>query len=361
MCRESGLLHSVAQFRQRLPVFCIILFAGLWGAVSADTKEPVWQPLTSAKGSPGIYEPSAVHQLADGRLLLVQDESNDPFVLLQLTREGQGVEYQRPTLDPQDQPFWILGQPEPPRGLEDLEGLAASDNGYLYAITSHSRTESGNRRKSRERLARLRIEDGHISDYAVFGKLRKAILAAYPELKAAARSQHAKGRKGFNIEGLCWERDKNQLLIGLRSPILNGQSLILVLKNPAALFQNGDAPVFAPEPILLDLDKGGIRAISYVPRLDSYLLISQRAKKRDTSGKSFRLWSWTGHDGDPPSPLEIPGISLRRTEGITPVRHAGREYLLLVSDDGNRAKELPAHYLLLPMEALGLPLKPQEP
>ncbi len=358
MERDTGLLLSEVRFRQLLGWYCFILFSGLWGAASAHTEEIEWQPLPSKEGSPGIYEPSAVRQLVDGRLLLVQDESNDPFVLLQLTGDGQ-VEFQRPTLDPQDRPFWILGQAEPPRGLEDLEGLAAGVDGYLFAITSHSRTKSGKRRKSRERLARLRIEEGQIRDYAVFGKLRKAILKAYPELKAAANSEYAKGREGFNIEGLCSARDKDQLLIGLRSPILFGRSLILVLENPTAVFQNSDAPVFKPEPILLDLDKGGIRAISYVPRLDSFLLVTQRAKKRDTSGKAFRLWIWTGHDGDPARPLQIPGLSLRNTEGITPVRHGGRDYLLLVSDDGNRVKELPGHYLLLPLDALGLPLKPQ--
>ena len=342
-----------------LALYCLILFAGLWDFLSPVSAEIEWQPLTSEQGSPGVYEPSAVRQLGDGRLLLVQDESNDPFVLLQLPRKGRGVELQRPNLAPQDRPFWILGPAEPPRGLEDLEGLAAGDDGYLYAITSHSRTESGNRRKSRERLARLRIEGGQIRDFAVFGKLRKAILATYPELRTAARSGHAKGRKGFNIEGLCAQRDTGRLFIGLRSPILYGHSLILVLENPAALFENGAAPVFAPEPIMLDLDKGGIRAISYVPRLDSYLLVTQRAKKRGTSSKPFRLWIWSGRAGEPARPLEIPGISLRNTEGITPVRHAGRDYLLLVSDDGNRAKELPGHYLLLPMDALGLPLRPR--
>ncbi len=350
-------LFSEARFRQHLRFYCVFLFMGLCDGVPADTKEIEWQPLISKAGSPGIYEPSAVRQLIDGSLLLVQDESNDPFVLMQLAAEGK-IEFQRPTLDPKDLPFWILGEPEPPRGLEDLEGLAASDDGYLYAITSHSRTESGNRRKSRERLARLRIEDGRIRDYAVFDKLRKAMLSAYPELEAAARSEHPKGRKGLNIEGLCWEREKGRLFIGLRSPILYGKSLILILENPVGLFLDGDDPEFAPEPILLDLDKGGIRAISYVPKLESYLLVTQRAKKRGTSGKSFRLWTWSGHGFDPARPIQIPGLDLRNTEGITPVRHNGRDYLLLVSDDGNRAKESPGHYLLLPLATLGLPLKP---
>ena len=359
MPKEIEFNFGQARLRRWLAGYCLLLLEGLAGAVLAGTADIEWQPLIAEQGSPAIYEPSAVRQLVDGQLLLVQDESSDPFGLVRLGRRGQATTLQRPTLDTEDRPFWILGRAEPPRGLEDLEGLAAGAGGYLYAITSHSRTESGNRRKSRERLARLRVEDGRIRDFAVFGKLRKAIMAAYPELKASARSAHGKGRKGFNIEGLCSERDKHRLLIGLRSPILDGYSLILVLENPAAVFQADAAPVLAPEPIRLDLDKGGIRAMTYVPMLDSYLLVTQRAKKKGPSGRPFRLWIWSGSGRDAAYPLEPPGINLRNTEGITPVRLGERHYLLLVSDDGNRNRDLPGHYLLLPLEALGLPLKRQ--
>ena len=338
---------------------CCALCAVPWASAETDSAGAKWHKLMPKGDSQGIYEPSAVRQLADGRLLLVQDESDDPFVLVRLTRDGQGIDIQRPTLNPEDRPFWILGQPEPPRGLEDLEGLASAADGYLYAITSHSRTVSGNRRKSRERLARLRIVDGHISELQVFGKLRKAILAAYPELKGATQSSHTKGRKGFNIEGLCFDREGKRLYIGLRAPVLDGDSLILVLENPMAMFRDDAGPVFASEPLRLDLDQGGIRAISYVAPLDSYLLVTQRSKKKGTSGRPFRLWSWSGQRGSPARPVQIPGIELRNTEGIAPIRHEQRDYLMLVSDDGDRAEKRPAHYLLVPLGALGLPLSPR--
>jgi len=359
MRKGTEFIVGQARLRRCFAVYCLVLFEGLAGAVLAGTAEIEWRPLIAKEGSLGIYEPSAVRQLVDGQLLLVQDESTDPLVLVRLDRRGQATSLQRPTLDPEDRPFWILGRAEPPRGLEDLEGLAAGPDGYLYAITSHSRTESGNRVKSRERLARLRIEDGRIRDFAVFGKLRKAIMAAYPELQASAGSTHGKGREGFNIEGLCSDRDKHRLFIGLRSPILDGNSLILVMENPAAVFQASAAPLLAPEPIRLDLDEGGIRAITYVPRLDSYLLVTQRAKKKGPSGRAFRLWIWSGRDREAAYPLKTPGINLRSTEGIAPVRLGERDYLVLVSDDGNRSRDLPGHYSLLPLEALGLPLKPQ--
>jgi len=330
---------------------------GLALICTASASDYDWAPLVSDSGSPSVYEPSAVRQLADGRLLLVQDEASDPLVLLQFSQDFKSVTLQRPVLDEPDRPFWKLGRAEPPRGLEDLEGLAAGADDFLYAITSHSRTISGNRRKSRERLVRLRLEGEQIHDYAVFGKLRKAILGAYPELKTAARSGYDKGRKGFNIEGLCSDPEQKRLLIGLRSPILDGRSMILIMEKPGAVFENEIKPMFAAEPLRLDLGKGGIRAISYVPWLERYLLVTQQAKKKGTSKRSFRLWQWGGPGGAAPRPLEISDIDLRNTEGITPVRLGERDYLLLISDDGNRNRDRPGHYLLVPREALDLALQ----
>ena len=361
---DTKSMKSAGKVRwQKLPVLvCVGLLTGMLSAVTVAVADSEWKPLISAEDSSVVYEPSAVRQLPDGGLLLVQDESDDPFVTVQLAPDDRGITFQRPLLAEQAQPSGIPDRAEPSRGLEDLEdleGLAAGLDGYLYAITSHSRTESGERRKSRERFVRLRIENGQIRDYAVFGKLRKAIITAYPELKATARSGHDKGQKGFNIEGLCLPRDRRGLFIGLRSPILDGHSLILVMRNPAAVFDHGEDPVFAAEPLRLDLDKGGIRAMTYVPRLDSYLLITQKARKKGTSDRPFRLWLWDGRDGAAVRPLELPDISLRNSEGITPVRLGGRDYLLLVSDDGNRSRNIPGHYMLLPLAALGLPLQPE--
>ena len=348
-----------ARLRKKPVLVCVGLLTGMLSVATVAVADSEWNPLISEADSSVVYEPSAVRQLPDGGLLLVQDESDDPFIILQLAPDDRGITFQRPLLAEQDQPSGIPGRAEPLRGLEDLEGLAAGIDGYLYAITSHSRTESGERRKSREKFVRLRIESGQIRDYSAFGKLRKAIITAYPELKAAARSGHDKGQKGFNIEGLCLPRDRRGLLIGLRAPILDGDSLILVMRNPAAVFDHGEEPMFESEPLRLNLDKGGVRAITYVPRLDSYLLVTQKARKKGTSDRPFRLWLWDGRDGAGVRPLQIPDISLRNTEGITPVRLGGRDYLLLVSDDGNRSRNIPGHYMLLPLAALGLPLQPE--
>lgn len=330
---------------------CGALSIGLRATLS-EANEAEWMPFISDGGSPRIYEPSAVLQLTDGRLLLVQDEASDPFVLARLASQGKKMNFQRPTLSNQNRPAWFLGRAEKPRGLEDLEGLAKGVDGYLYAITSHSRTVSGKRRKSRERIVRLRIEGGQILEYQVFGKLRKAILATYPELETAIRSDHPKGRKGFNIEGLSFDRDGRRLFIGLRAPIQNGDSLILVLENPVSVFRDGVKPVFESEPLRLDLDKGGIRAISYIPRLEGYLLVTQRGKKKGVSDRPFRIWLWSGHRKDPAQSFQLPGVDLRKTEGIAQIRRDGQDFLLLVSDDGDREKDRSALYLLMPLDNL---------
>lgn len=44
---------------------------------------PAFRPLT------GIYEPSAIQQLADGRFLVVEDEQQHPFSLVSIDMAGE--------------------------------------------------------------------------------------------------------------------------------------------------------------------------------------------------------------------------------------------------------------------------------
>ncbi len=351
----TGPSRHWAQLYKHLATSLTLL--GLWLLPAPDSQGGEWRAFPYLADSAGIHEPSAVRQLPDGRLLLAQDEASDPFVLVKLDEQGNPVDYTRPRLDSGKSSIWRFGDDGPPRGLEDLEGLALAGDGYLYALTSHSLTLSGKRRKSRERFVRLRLEGDNILDYAVYGKLRKAIRKAYPELNDAFRSAYAKGRRGFNIEGLCATGDGKRLLIGLRGPVSNGDSFILMLENPAAVFE-GERPRFAKETIRLDLDKGGIRAMTYHPGLKRYFLVTQKAKKTQSSKRAFRLWSWSGQAAQPAHEVRLPGLELRNTEGITPIRLGKQAYLLLVSDDGDRTRQRPAHYLLLPLgEIHGAPTR----
>ena len=109
---------------------------------------PTFQSLT------GLYEPSAIQQLPDGRFLVVEDEKDHSFSLLTLKPGG---DVSSKSLGP----GWFHGG-DPIWKLDDLEGLTLDSTGQLYAITSHSRNDDGEAQKGREKLARFRIEKDRV-------------------------------------------------------------------------------------------------------------------------------------------------------------------------------------------------------
>ena len=93
----------------------------------------------------GIYEPSAIQQLPDGRFLVVEDEKEHPFSLVTLGLDGS--DSSTPLT-----PGWFES------GDDDLEGVALDRAGNLYAVTSHSRDNDGNEKMSCDKLVRFHIE-----------------------------------------------------------------------------------------------------------------------------------------------------------------------------------------------------------
>ncbi|MFW5332422.1 hypothetical protein [Hydrogenophaga sp. ZJX-1] len=136
------------------------------------------QPTTAFQPLTGIYEPSAIVQLPDGRFLVVEDEKSRPLSLVTLGADG-GVESAALTagLFQMFSEFWKL---------DDLEGLTIDRAGFVYAITSHSRDDDGGKKKSRERLVRFRIEGARVADAKIVDGLKQALVKQHPVLAAAA-------------------------------------------------------------------------------------------------------------------------------------------------------------------------------
>ena len=173
---------------------------------------PVFRALT------GIYEPSAIQQLPDGRFLVAEDEKSHPLSLVTLGTDGQ-VKTTALTagLFQIFSSFWEL---------DDLEGLAADRAGFVYAITSHSRDDNGDEIESREKLVRFRIDDDRVANTRVVEGLKRALTTRHAVLAAAVQVRDVKGGGGLNIEGLEISPDQHRLLIGFRSPLRNGRALI---------------------------------------------------------------------------------------------------------------------------------------
>lgn len=296
------------------------------------TATPAFRPLT------GLFEPSAIQQLADGRFLVVEDEKEHPFTLLAIGADG--------SLSAAPLRHDAAGWGK----LDDLEGLAVARSGAIYAITSHSRDGDGETKKSREKLVRFRIDGDRAVAAAVVDDLKPALIAADAVLAEAARVADVKADGGLNIEALALSPDERRLLVGLRSPLRDGRAIVVGVDNPAAMFDAGAPPRLAARLAMLDLEGHGIRGMSYVPALAGYLVIGGPAGRESVP---FRLWFWRGGDGDPACRVSVPGLpGFANAEGVCAAVIDGRPCVVIVSDDGNRQSGRCARYLLLDLDRL---------
>ena len=290
-----------------------------------------------------IYEPSAIVQLADGRFLVVEDEKAHPFCLFSLDGEGHVVDRRSLTpgwFDFNDR-FWKL---------DDLEGLALNDQGWIYAVTSQSLDGDGERKKSREKFVRFRIEGERIVDAGVSSGLKDALVAAHPVLEVAARVVDVKGAGGLNIEAMDSRAGGQHVLIGLRGPLLDGRALIACVENQEEIFEAGETPRIGAKLAALDLGGGGVRGMSWIPGLSGHLLISGPVSRERGP---FRLWLWSGRAEDPALPVSIPDLpDIAHAEGVCPARIAGRQQIILVSDDGDRKAGRCARHALIDLDRL---------
>ncbi len=297
---------------------------------------PKFQPLT------GLYEPSAIQQLPDGRFLVVEDEKERPFSLVTINADAVvNSTPLKPGFWQTFDAFWKL---------DDLEGLALDQSGHLYAIASHSRDSKGGQSKSRNKLVRFRIEDDRVVDSRLEADLNLALAAANPVLAAAAEVRDVKGGGGLNIEALEFSLDQQHLLIGLRGPLQGNQALIASIENPAAMFEAGESPRVSSTLIKLNLDGNGIRGMAFIPALNGYLVIAGPVSREQSQ---FQLWFWSGHPDESARRVSVSGLpGFEHAEGVSAAVIEGQPRIVLVSDDGNRKEGRCARFLLLAADQL---------
>ncbi|NEX21487.1 DUF3616 domain-containing protein [Thiorhodococcus mannitoliphagus] len=284
-----------------------------------------------------IYEPSAFQQLPDGRVLVVEDEPGRAFSIMRFLADGSLAG--DPALDVR-----LMRAFRPPPN--DLEGLSMDTDGHIYAITSHSRDREGRRQASREQLLRFRILGDDILDLQVYtGLIEQLQRSPFVQQALGRYSEQPVNFSDINSEGLGFDPRTQDLLIGLREPVVDGKSMILKLDNPLGLFERGETPIFS-EVFLLDLQGGGIRSLAYDPILGSFLIVNEISGHE---GNLYsQLWSWSGEGDAQPQPVALPEIiNLNNVEAIDSVTLNGEARLLMMSDEGSVKKEQPAKYMLL--------------
>lgn len=285
----------------------------------------------------GVYEPSAVQQLPDGRILIAEDEPNHAFSVLSIDKSGHLVEDE--ALDTRI----ITGFK---RRLNDLEALARDNEGFIYALTSHSRNRKGQRSPDREHLMRFKIQGGDVLGLTSYNNLTQ-VLESDTKLHDLIR-ERTKAEVSFeeiNIEGMAFDPVKKRLVLGFRDPEFNNMALVAFISNPKDVFEHNAKPEF-DEVAVLDIGGGGIRSLNYDPVLKNYVIANE--VKDETGEKFSQLWTWSGNPTDEPHKISLPNLQhITNVEAIDSITVNGKPHMILMGDEGNASQKITAKYMLV--------------
>jgi hypothetical protein len=258
----------------------------------------------------GTFEASGVIQVAgtDG-VLFVDDGRDDVVFWMRVDRESRQLEPAVPI----------------PLGVRvgDLEGIT-TDGTFYYVVGSQSKPEFA----GGAGLVRFRFDPASrtIKEVESVSGLRGWLTSRLPSIASAAGSRP----DGFNIEGLAWDQKAKRLLMGLRSPVVDGQAIVVPIDLGAGPLAGDRMKTGEADLIRLPLDNSGIRSMEYDSGRGAFRII---AASRGSS--PFRLWNWAGGTGTAAQVRSDASFAAKlKPEGVTPV--AGQPDFTLIVFDTSR-------------------------
>lgn len=207
--------------------------------------------------------------------------------------------------------------------IEDIEGIT-TDGTYFYVVSSQSRPKA----IANAGLVRFKFDPNTHSVAAVesIGGLKKFLVENVAELRDEGDRKSKQG--GINIEGLAWDPQKNRLLVGLRSPLVNGRALLVPLEFQSFSIDN----LQVEKSIALDLGGVGIRGVEYDKQANGFKIISGATEVQ--AQVDFGLWEWNG-DEIRPALREIHKIDKAlKPEGVSRAKVGSRDQIIIVFDAG---------------------------
>jgi hypothetical protein len=211
--------------------------------------------------------------------------------------------------------------------IGDLEGIT-TDGAYFYVVSSQSKPKS----RDEEGLVRFKFDaqSQHAGGVESISGLTDFLLENVAELREEGDKKGKKG--GLNIEGLAWDPLRGRLLLGLRSPVMDGQALLVPLKfrNPRGPFSVNNMEVESSGVIRLSLGGGGIRDIQYDGRSKVFRLISGAAEDQEQT--DFGLWEWNGDEKQPQLRETKRFDKSLKPEGVARATVGGRDVIIIVFD-----------------------------
>ena len=293
--------------RPVVPVF--MLFAA--GVLHAGQTPPVTARVLTIAG--GSFEPSGVqHVPGTSGVLFVDDDSARQVYWMELTDDGRQKGSAVPI---------TLGA-----DVMDPEGLTF-DGSHYYVVGSQSKFTGF----EGDGLVRFTFDakTRRVGNVERVRGLKRWLAEHVPELRGTALRI---GDHVLNIEGLAWDPTRSRLLLGLRAPVVDGQTLIVpvTIKDRTRPFRADNLE--AGPTIRLALAGAGIRSIEYDVPAKMFRVITGAAL--NVEDRSFRVLEWDG--GAAVRELRTYPAALK-PEGFTRVALAGRAVGVVVFDVGSFA------------------------
>jgi len=282
-----------------------------------------------------VFEPSGATTLPDGKVLIVEDESGiNSLKLVEFSANGKVVEIGSLYMSKKLKRVFK-------KEIEDLEAVT-SDGDIVYAITSHSLSKKNGRKLSRERFIMFKYEDGAVEDFHMYSDLKRDLALSFPELS----KKSAFSTTEINIEGLCYDSSTKRLIVGFRSPVVNGDAILLEIENPREIFTKGERPKFS-QPIRLNLQGLGVRDITYDVKKNGFWILAGSVNERNNS---FTLWFWNREKNKLQHMKNHPDIGYG--EGITVINKNSKSPGLFIVEDNGQKPNKSAKYIIIDRNSL---------
>lgn len=208
----------------------------------------------------------------------------------------------------------------------DLEGIT-TDGVNFYVVGSQSKSKGADQAG----LARFTFDAANqrAEGTQSASGLKKFLADNVAELQGMETRKYNDG--GINVEGIAWDPRNKRLLLGLRSPVVDGQALVVPLKlrDAKAAFSFDNLEVEGRKAIRLPLNGAGIRSIEYDDARKAFFLITGAGPNSEKM--DFKLWEWSGNEA--PALREMDTFDRRlKPEGITRVANGNRDFVFIVFD-----------------------------
>ena len=211
--------------------------------------------------------------------------------------------------------------------IEDLEGIT-TDGTHFYVVSSQSRPKA----IATEGLVRFKFDarTQSVEGVEAISGLKKFLVENVAELRDEGDRKGKDG--GLNIEGIAWDPRRGRLLLGLRSPVVDGHALLvpLRLRDPQGTFSIDNLEVEGSRAIRLLVGGVGIRGMEYDGRANLFRIISGAAE--DQNQTDFGLWEWNGDETKPVLQETNRFDDNLKPEGVARVAAGGRDFVIIVFD-----------------------------